>query len=607
MDRNKHVKDYLEYYVNFKAPPHFAVLLNGPWGIGKTFLIKGFIKPFIERGLRHAYVSLYGLSSLDEIDDALFRSMYPILDNKGIRIAGRAAKIIGKYFRIELDQAAKDVLNKAKADLFIFDDLERCNIPINVVLGYINEFVEHEDKKVIIIANEEEIKESVEYKRIREKLIGKALELQSAFEQALDAFLGTLESDDARRFLAKKLPTVSEIYHQSELHNLRVLQQTMWDFERFYRALTDEHRSNDSAMTAMLQLLFAFSFELKAGRLKSNDLADRFGSLIASHMGSRRGGEAPSALAAAQLRYAAADLGTTALSDDTLRNLLIKGIVDTQQIRTELDASSFFVRVAEEPAWRTVWNGFERTEEEFNTALAEMERAFALREFTVPGEILHVFGLRLWLSTVGAIPNSREDTFAQCKSYVDDLYNNRRIEPPSGDGILSDLRLSGHGGLAVFERETLDYRELYAYLKDRQQAAAVDRYPAIANDLLAQMRADPDLFLRRISLTNQGQSEFYNIPVLASLEPEKFASAFLDLRPDQQRTVMVALSTRYEHAKLDRELKDERKWVTEVRDRLHAATESMSPFSKYRVRQITKFGLESKLEAISSPTNPPAD
>lgn len=39
----------------------------------------------------------------------------------------------------------------------IFDDLERCNILPNIVLGYINKFVEHKNCKCIIVANQKEI------------------------------------------------------------------------------------------------------------------------------------------------------------------------------------------------------------------------------------------------------------------------------------------------------------------------------------------------------------------------------------------------------------------------------------------------------------------
>ena len=39
-DRNDHIREYLKYYISFPRSPGYAVLLNGAWGIGKTFLIK---------------------------------------------------------------------------------------------------------------------------------------------------------------------------------------------------------------------------------------------------------------------------------------------------------------------------------------------------------------------------------------------------------------------------------------------------------------------------------------------------------------------------------------------------------------------------------------
>jgi hypothetical protein len=88
-------------------------------------------------------------------------------------------------------------------------------------LGYINEFVEHEDRKVIIVANEKEIRGGDDYARIREKVIGKSFEIQSALEQALKAFTASIGDKRTRDFLASKSEEISAIYHQSQLHNLR--------------------------------------------------------------------------------------------------------------------------------------------------------------------------------------------------------------------------------------------------------------------------------------------------------------------------------------------------------------------------------------------------
>lgn len=53
--------------------------------------------------------------------------------------------------------------------LICFDDLERCGLPINEILGYINSLVEHNMCKVIILANEEEIGTVTLHQRLEEK------------------------------------------------------------------------------------------------------------------------------------------------------------------------------------------------------------------------------------------------------------------------------------------------------------------------------------------------------------------------------------------------------------------------------------------------------
>lgn len=591
-DRNQHVKDYLRYYLSFSTPPMFAVLLNGPWGIGKTFVIKNFVK-LLGETTRHIYVSLYGLRSVDEIDDAILQSMYPVLKHKGVEIGSRALKSVGKYFNVELDLKARDFIARSKSDLYIFDDLERCEMPINTVMGYINVFVEQEGHKVIIIANEAEIKDEA-YQRIREKLVGKAFDIQSAFEEALEAFIASIKDRGAKEFVASKSSVIAEIYHQSELNNLRVLQQTIWDFERLHVLLDEKHRANDGAMTALLGLLFALSFEVKTGRLSSEDIKERQTNLLTAFMRRDEDGEAPQIIEVDK-RYPTIRLDTDLLSDQTLVNVIIKGIVDQTKIRSELDESSYFVTIEQEPAWRTVWHSYERTEGEVNRALAEMERAYAAREYTVTGEVLHVFGLRLWLSKIGAIPENREQVLADGRAYVDDLYARGVLEPIDPHGGYFDMAFDGYGGLGIHEAKSVQYRQLRDYLNEKRRTTEADRRPAIAEELLVNMRDDPSLFLRRVCLTNHEDNKFYDIPVLASLDPAKFVAVFLGLHPRDQRSAMIALKARYEHGRIDHDLLDERPWAIEVRNQIQAASEAMPPILKDRLRRFLAHALDGVL------------
>ena len=111
-------------------------------------------------------MSLYGINSISEIKSKLSLSLFknekikkaiPFVD-VCLEIGG---DIVQKYTSV--DDADKKVtkllgsFQKLDNLVIFFDDLERCNMNINTILGYINELVEHNDVKVVIIADESKI------------------------------------------------------------------------------------------------------------------------------------------------------------------------------------------------------------------------------------------------------------------------------------------------------------------------------------------------------------------------------------------------------------------------------------------------------------------
>ncbi len=44
--KNAHIEAYLDYYLERNEPPGFAVLIDGEWGIGKSFFIKRYLSKF---------------------------------------------------------------------------------------------------------------------------------------------------------------------------------------------------------------------------------------------------------------------------------------------------------------------------------------------------------------------------------------------------------------------------------------------------------------------------------------------------------------------------------------------------------------------------------
>ncbi|MDE3748598.1 P-loop NTPase fold protein [Methylobacterium radiotolerans] len=271
---NDHIRDYLRYYFSFPHSPRYAVLLNGTWGIGKTYLIERLLEEMNKDEVQYCYVSLFGASSMADIDDALLRAIHPYIFSKVSKIAGHAVKAAVSYFKITSTIDIVEFVDKFKAKIYIFDDLERCEMPINKVMGYINSFVEHEGCKVVIIAHEGQIPESdrVEYWKRREKIVGKTFEVQASTDEALAHFITKIDNAKVKNFALEHKTDIISVYDKAEINNLRILQQSIWDFERFYACIPDDLATKSEGLTFILRFFLAFSFEVKKSRVSAGDL-----------------------------------------------------------------------------------------------------------------------------------------------------------------------------------------------------------------------------------------------------------------------------------------------------------------------------------------------
>lgn len=143
-------------------------MLKGPWGSGKTWFINMYQENLRARGKRPLYVSLFGVSKPSDISDQFFAQVHPMLGNAKVQKSWALAKSLLKgTIKLDLDGDGKDdatlqiaipELEKwasTEGAILIFDDLERCGMPIEDTLGFINQFVEHYGYRVLILANEE--------------------------------------------------------------------------------------------------------------------------------------------------------------------------------------------------------------------------------------------------------------------------------------------------------------------------------------------------------------------------------------------------------------------------------------------------------------------
>ena len=161
---------------------NYSILIYGEWGCGKTFFVQHILKGHIVKNEKESgnlrkikYISLYGCKSIQDIQENIVWGFVEEAQDNLYNKTGTNGNTtrIGENILLSSRKIGNAVLKKIAPDMnayemasewltmkgyiFIFDDIERCDCPLNVVFGFINGLVEHEDTKVILVANQKEI------------------------------------------------------------------------------------------------------------------------------------------------------------------------------------------------------------------------------------------------------------------------------------------------------------------------------------------------------------------------------------------------------------------------------------------------------------------
>lgn len=296
---NENIVIFLNGYM-MNPDPQYAVLLKGKWGCGKTHFINHWIDTYQKQDaedkvLEPVYVSLYGLSETKQITTAINRVLYPILYGK----AAKAGKTFLKFmsaivlkcdvdwdkdgnsdFSMNLGLDSLSIFKSEdeqvkRGNLLIFDDLERCDIPMKKLLGYLNFFVEQCNCHLIVIGDEDKIAEG-ENKKIfgefKEKTIGREFEIETDIHGALITFVNQTPVNE---FVVNHQTQIEKFFAMTECDNLRILRQALWDFARFEESMTgfseDERYEN-----IMIHVLGTYIISYCEYRGKNHALLDKW-------------------------------------------------------------------------------------------------------------------------------------------------------------------------------------------------------------------------------------------------------------------------------------------------------------------------------------------
>lgn len=229
---HQYLNPYILHYLT-EDKTKSAIMLTAPWGSGKSFYIQNELKPFLEKEENGSHkclvVSLYGLKELSEISKALYlESRAKFLNNNSEKMeAGKLAtktilKGVTSFLGIDLSHSDEDMQKLFESidlsgKLIILEDLERSGIDILEVLGYVNNLVEQDGVKVLLVANEEAIKQ---YK----PLTTATEEQQSAVElmYKIADNKGREFTETTKKYLETKEKTISDTIQFEEDYSMAI-------------------------------------------------------------------------------------------------------------------------------------------------------------------------------------------------------------------------------------------------------------------------------------------------------------------------------------------------------------------------------------------------
>lgn len=388
---NQNISNYLDAYLK-QETTSYATLLTGAWGCGKTYFIKNYIKHYQEKNpsteenkYQFVYISLFGLKEIGAIYEQIFQSLHPVLSSKPVKLVGGILKTAAKFavpvdLPVDLNKnGSTDAKLNLNIDLekllswdkhkqntknlfFVFDDLERTLIETKEILGFINNLTEHENRKVILIANEDEIKDENEkiFNLFKEKVVNKSFVIQNNHNEYWDYFREQYQS----YFSEEQIEQIKAIFIEKGNKNFRTLNQVVDNFLIFSDTIDKKFKENTEFYGNLISQFFPLSFSYH-----KNNSCQEFGNIINAF-----------------------SMFLLFLEEDW-KKIIADFYHNTQELNEQISKMAFFQL---QENWVQLWYYSQKTSEEFYSILDSVKDEFKNLEYGQIEVVIHVFSLLIY-------------------------------------------------------------------------------------------------------------------------------------------------------------------------------------------------------------------
>lgn len=284
MQIDKIIIDYVQ-----SKDTDYAIMIDGEWGAGKSWYWDNVLTEQIKKiptkdnteekpsMYKVAKISLFGISSVDDLRIKIFEETNSFFANKkiknGARLTGLFVNKVASIFNVS-ETNSKDIsylleVFSVNLDHYVlcFDDLERIKTELLIeLLGYINTLVEHDKVKVVFICNENELKD-VDYHKYKEKIVRFTHTIKADISKMVVEFAKG-RNEAYSRYISERKDFIAFIYQKGNCSNLRTLKYNLDIYEHIYdiireTILPDNEQHVNMIADYMLRLSMVYSIEYR--------------------------------------------------------------------------------------------------------------------------------------------------------------------------------------------------------------------------------------------------------------------------------------------------------------------------------------------------------
>lgn len=493
------------------------------------------------------------------------------LVSEGVQSISRASESAGgalSYLSLLGDAANIFAKNSIKPNkLLIFDDLERStlwNKDPKALIGTINHYVEHQGFCVIVICNDQEIKEKL--KSIKEKTFGHTIKITPNTDSAINLFINEIKDNSTRSFIQSISDSISTIWKQSGRNSLRILRHTIKDAERLYKSIENSYKQHDKAMNHVFYILLALSIEERSEEIEF--FPD--GTLDLQKI---------------QQKYPNYEISFRMISKDIVNTLFIDRSYCSDIINNWIGSLHYFLTNESTPQkpWEVIINLDQNEENSLEENIILMNDEFENRTIKLTGDFMHVFAIRLFLaeSNYPGYESIASET-EKCKIYIDDLYNRKELPPPPHEFRERFTQRSHHGNYSYHTTRETDekFSEIVEHLERKQQEVINDKIHEQGKALEYKIKDRDSEFIGQEMI-----DIFSSIKIHEIYTPQYFSEILILAPTEKWFDITSSLAHIFINYK-NNQTEEDKRWISKVCELITDKWNEADGISKLRLRWL---------------------